>query len=81
MVSPCSQRYQACVGAIFKMVVLQEFGALERLISQVFLCGMMVLINIPVYEAMFFRKDNGCLPFSVMLKSIVLASLTCLMMP
>ncbi|KAK0600710.1 hypothetical protein LWI29_017742 [Acer saccharum] len=68
------------VGATLKMVLL-DFGALENLISQVFLCGMMVLINIPVYEAMFFRKDNGCLPFSVMLKSIVLASLTCLMMP
>ncbi|KAK4850610.1 hypothetical protein QYF36_008273 [Acer negundo] len=68
-------------GAIFKMVVVQEFGVLESLISQVFLCGMMVLINLPVYEAMFFRKDNGCLPFSVMFKSFVLASLACLIMP
>ena len=68
------------VGATLKMV-LREFGALENLISQVFLCGMMVLINLPVYEAIFFRKDNGCLPFSVMFKSIVLASLACLIMP
>ncbi|KAI9186623.1 hypothetical protein LWI28_019163 [Acer negundo] len=68
-------------GATSKMVVLREFGALENLISQVFLCGMMVLINLPVYEALFFRKDNGCLPFSVMFKSIVLASVACLIMP
>ncbi|TXG67988.1 hypothetical protein EZV62_009263 [Acer yangbiense] len=68
-------------GATLKMVVLREFGALENLISQVFLCGMMVLINLPVYEALFFRKDNGYLPFSVMFKSIVLASMACLIIP
>ena len=68
------------VGATLKMVLL-DFGALENLISQVFLCGMMVLINLPVYEALFFRKDNGCLPFSVMFKSIVLASVACFIMP
>ncbi|KAK3200012.1 hypothetical protein Dsin_023427 [Dipteronia sinensis] len=69
------------VGATFKMVVLQDCGALENLISQIFLCGMMVLINFPIYEAMFFRKDKGCLPFTVMFKSLVLASLACLIMP
>ncbi|KAL5802183.1 hypothetical protein ACOSQ4_030488 [Xanthoceras sorbifolium] len=68
------------VGAILKTILL-DFRALENLISQVFLCGMMVSINLPVYEAMFLRKDKGCLPFSVMFKSIFLASLACLIAP
>ncbi|KAI9188522.1 hypothetical protein LWI28_020832 [Acer negundo] len=69
------------VGATLKMVVLQNFGALGNLISQVFLCGMMVLINFPVYQAMFFKKDKGSLQFYVVFKSLVVASLACLIMP
>ncbi|KAK2638920.1 hypothetical protein Ddye_026715 [Dipteronia dyeriana] len=69
------------VGATLNMVVLQNFGALGNLISQVFLCGMTVLINFPVYEAMFFRKDKSIIPFSVVFKSFVVASLACLIMP
>ncbi|KAK1582749.1 hypothetical protein Q3G72_017843 [Acer saccharum] len=65
------------VGAKMK-IVFQDFRALKNLISQVILYEMMVLINLPVYEAMFFGKDKGWLPFSIMFKSTVLASLTCL---
>ncbi|KAI3976117.1 hypothetical protein MKX01_006633 [Papaver californicum] len=50
----------------------------ESLISQFILRGLMVLVNIRVYEALFFRKDKGGIPFSVMVTSIVLASLACL---
>ncbi|TVU09933.1 hypothetical protein EJB05_43432 [Eragrostis curvula] len=34
---------------------------------QVILCGLLVIINIPVYEAMFLRKDRGSIPLSVTL--------------
>ena len=54
-----------------------EYKVIEMLISQVFLCGLMVLVNAPVYEALFFRKDKGSIPVSVMFKSMVLASLAC----
>jgi hypothetical protein len=37
---------------------------------QVVLCGLLVIINIPIYEAMFLRKDTGRIPFSVTLASI-----------
>ncbi|KAL4310006.1 hypothetical protein GQ457_01G007200 [Hibiscus cannabinus] len=46
-----------------------------KLMSQVVLCGLMVSVNAPVYEAMFLRKDKGRIPASVMFKSIALASL------
>ncbi|XP_031259712.1 cellulose synthase-like protein E6 [Pistacia vera] len=65
------------VSAIFKMI-FQDFGALEKLVFQVILCGLTVLLNIPIYEALFIRKDKGSLPFSVMFKSIAIASLACL---
>uniref|UniRef100_A0A0A9DKN6 Uncharacterized protein n=1 Tax=Arundo donax TaxID=35708 RepID=A0A0A9DKN6_ARUDO len=37
---------------------------------QVILCGVLVIINFPIYEAMFLRKDRGGIPFSVTLASI-----------
>ncbi|RCV12123.1 hypothetical protein SETIT_2G244000v2 [Setaria italica] len=37
---------------------------------QVVLCGLLVIINIPIYEAMFLRKDRGRIPFSVTLASV-----------
>ncbi|KAG8049871.1 hypothetical protein GUJ93_ZPchr0009g2283 [Zizania palustris] len=38
--------------------------------SKVILCGMLVIINIPIYEAMFLRKDKARIPFTVTLASI-----------
>uniref|UniRef100_J3MYG8 Cellulose synthase-like protein E6 n=1 Tax=Oryza brachyantha TaxID=4533 RepID=J3MYG8_ORYBR len=32
---------------------------------QFILCGMIVIMNIPIYEAMFVRKDKGSIPSSV----------------
>ncbi|TYH87214.1 hypothetical protein ES332_D01G101300v1 [Gossypium tomentosum] len=55
-----------------------ECKDMEKLVSQVVLCGLMVTVNGPVYEALFLRKDEGSIPGSVMFKSIVLASLACL---
>ncbi|GMN68342.1 hypothetical protein TIFTF001_037397 [Ficus carica] len=65
------------VGGIMK--TLMNFKALEQLILQIVLCGIIVLINLPVYQALFIRNDNGCIPSSVMFKSVVLASVLCLL--
>ncbi|TXG67945.1 hypothetical protein EZV62_009220 [Acer yangbiense] len=48
------------VGAKMK-IVFQDFRALKNLISQVIFCEMMVLINLAVYEAMFFGERQGLL--------------------
>ena len=63
----------------FKRLVLDlDFKALEHLIIQIVLCGLVVLVNLPIYQALFIRSDKGSMPSSVMFKSIVLASLICL---
>ncbi|MBA0654049.1 hypothetical protein Goklo_021129, partial [Gossypium klotzschianum] len=53
--------------------VLDQFGL------QILLCLVLVTINLPVYQALFFRKDNGKMPTSVMYKSIVFALLACML--
>ena len=66
------------IGGMKKIVQL-EFKALDQLILQVILDLLLVIFNIPVYQALFIRNDKGRLPSSVLFKSIVLASLACLM--
>ncbi|KAM0900402.1 hypothetical protein ACQ4PT_020660 [Festuca glaucescens] len=46
--------------------------------AQIFLCEMLVITNIPFYEAIFLRKDKGRIPFSVTLASIGFVVLVCL---
>ncbi|GMI79056.1 cellulose synthase like E1 [Hibiscus trionum] len=51
--------------------IIDQFGL------QILLCLVLVTINLPVYQALFFRKDNGKMPTSVTCKSIILALLAC----
>ncbi|PON86294.1 Cellulose synthase-like protein E [Trema orientale] len=67
------------LGGIMRLVVDLNSEALEEFIMQIVLCGIIVVTNLPIYEALFIRSDEGCLPSSVMFKSIVLASIICLM--
>ncbi|KAM7278155.1 hypothetical protein ACFE04_005289 [Oxalis oulophora] len=71
----------ALSGAVVKWVIVfsLEFEFLEKMICQVILSGIVTVINWPVYEALFVRRDGGCLPYSVMFKSVVLASMACLL--
>ncbi|CBI23494.3 unnamed protein product, partial [Vitis vinifera] len=45
--------------------------------AKIILCGVLVLINLPVYQGLFFRKDKGTMPTSVTYKSVSLALLAC----
>lgn len=45
---------------------------------QLAVCGAMVMLNLPVYDALFFRKDKGRIPLSVAFKSLVVVSVTLL---
>ncbi|CAI9760367.1 unnamed protein product [Fraxinus pennsylvanica] len=63
---------------IKKLAFGTTFGALENLIPQIIICGLIAMLNMPVYEALFFRRDKGCIPSSVMFKSIVIASVAVL---
>ncbi|KAE8645906.1 cellulose synthase-like protein E6 isoform X1 [Cucumis sativus] len=54
------------------------FKCLNKFILQIILCGLIVLINLPTYEALFIRKDKGRLPSSVLFKSVTSALLACI---
>ncbi|KAA3486460.1 cellulose synthase-like protein E6 isoform X2 [Gossypium australe] len=42
---------------------------------QILLCYVLVFINLPIYQGMFFRKDSGKIPVSVTLQSVAFALL------
>ncbi|KAF7113141.1 hypothetical protein RHSIM_RhsimUnG0156400 [Rhododendron simsii] len=58
--------------------IIWRYGFAEGLTVQIGLCLVVVVINLPVYQALFLRDNNGRIPSSVMFKSLVLASLACL---
>ncbi|RDY00832.1 Cellulose synthase-like protein E1 [Mucuna pruriens] len=65
-----------CFLSVLKDAIVIRKGGLEgyeTMVLQVLLCGFLVLINLPIYQGLFLRKDNGRLPTSVSIKSIVLA--------
>ncbi|KAK7289593.1 hypothetical protein RIF29_03342 [Crotalaria pallida] len=64
-----------CFLSVLKDTVLREdgFGACEKMVLQVLLCGFLVLINLPLYQGLFLRKDKGKLPSSLAIKSTALA--------
>ncbi|XP_058112688.1 cellulose synthase-like protein E6 isoform X1 [Magnolia sinica] len=66
------------VGAIKREAMGDEVGDVEALVLQFVLCGVLVIINWPIYQGLFLRKDMGRLPTSVAFTSIGLAVLVCL---
>ncbi|KAL5972447.1 hypothetical protein ACLOJK_041702 [Asimina triloba] len=69
------------LGAIKRVMFMGNVGVGEAdaLVVQWVLCGALVIINWPIYEGLFLRKDNGRLPPSVAFQSIGLAVLACLL--
>ncbi|KAK7371908.1 hypothetical protein VNO80_05275 [Phaseolus coccineus] len=67
-----------CLLLTLKDLVLGKGGfAAEKMALQVVLCGVLVLINFPLYQAIFVRKDKGRMPTSVSIKSTTLALTAC----
>lgn len=64
-----------CFLSVLKDAILREggFGDCEKMVLQVLLCSFLVLINLPLYQGLFLRKDKGRLPSSLAIKSIALA--------
>ncbi|CAK8565759.1 unnamed protein product [Lathyrus sativus] len=69
------------VGMLVKVVVLsgEGFRVFETMLLQVLLSGILVAINIPIYEGLFLRKDKGRMPLSVVVKSTTLALSACVL--
>ncbi|KAG2682611.1 hypothetical protein I3843_11G199700 [Carya illinoinensis] len=67
------------IGGITKAIMdLEYFKSLDQLIVQIILVVLLVMLNIPVYQALFTRRDKARIPSSVLFNSILLASLACL---
>ncbi|KAK9089915.1 hypothetical protein Scep_028997 [Stephania cephalantha] len=66
------------VGGLKRVVTDVEGSAFESFFLQLLLSSVAVLINHPVYQGLFFRKDKGRMPASLSFKSTVLALLICL---
>ncbi|WOL17496.1 cellulose synthase-like protein E6 [Canna indica] len=66
------------VASVIMVVVRQGFIVREQMVLQFLLCGVLVLLNLPIYEGMFLRKDNGKLPAYLAFESSVVAALVCL---
>ncbi|KAJ8770570.1 hypothetical protein K2173_018061 [Erythroxylum novogranatense] len=64
-----------CFLGVMKRIVFSQTKILDEFAVQIILCGLLVIINMPVYEALFFRKDKGRMPTSVTCKSVVFALL------
>lgn len=50
----------------------------QTMAFQLLLCGILVLINWPLYQGLFFRTDKGKMPSSLTIKSFILALVTCI---
>ncbi|KAH7844502.1 hypothetical protein Vadar_028674 [Vaccinium darrowii] len=48
-------------------------GDFDSMALQYILCGVLVLINLPLYSARFFKNDKGKMPSSITAKSVFLA--------
>ncbi|XP_047942403.1 cellulose synthase-like protein E6 [Salvia hispanica] len=46
----------------------------EVLWAQLAICGVWVVLNLPVYEALLFRRDKGRMPMPVTVKSLIIVS-------
>ncbi|XP_075487363.1 cellulose synthase-like protein E6 [Primulina tabacum] len=60
------------------IIVVLDWGMLEEFVLQITISGLLAVLNLPVYEALFLRSDKGKIPSSVLFKSIVVASAACL---
>jgi hypothetical protein len=65
------------IGGIKMVISDVENKVLDLFTSQIVLSGLIVWINLPVYEGLFFRKDSGRIPNSVTYKSLIVSLLAC----
>ena len=65
------------VGGMKRVIVDVQTLVSEPFILRILPCGLLVLINFPVYQGLFLRKGNGRMPTSVTYLSIMCALSVC----
>ncbi|KAH7689060.1 Cellulose synthase protein [Dioscorea alata] len=66
-------------GEVMRMILNGEGRNDDALSIQVAFCGLVVAINVPIYEGLFLRKDKGRMPYSVTSTSLGIAMLVCIL--
>ncbi|XP_060187002.1 cellulose synthase-like protein E1 [Lycium barbarum] len=59
------------VGLVKELILTRELGlkyVFETMVLQVLLCGILVFVNLPLYNALFFRQDKGKIPSSTTMR-------------
>ncbi|KAG5516231.1 hypothetical protein RHGRI_037060 [Rhododendron griersonianum] len=57
-----------------KMLIMDsQHRVLDLLALQMLLCGFVVVINLPVYGGLFFRKNKGRMPSTVTCQAVIIA--------
>ncbi|KAL3820845.1 hypothetical protein ACJIZ3_006750 [Penstemon smallii] len=62
-----------------RVIINRQSVDLDSYALQIILNGLLVIINIPVFQGLFLRKDKGCIPSSVTIESLILAATVCLL--
>ncbi|KAI8524876.1 hypothetical protein RHMOL_Rhmol13G0183600 [Rhododendron molle] len=62
-------------GALKMVFMDSQHGVLDQMALQMLLCGLVVVINLPVYGGLFFRKDNGRMPSAITYQAVIIAIL------
>ncbi|XP_019456035.1 PREDICTED: cellulose synthase-like protein E6 [Lupinus angustifolius] len=66
------------VGGIMRIVIMDlGFTSSSQLMIQIMVSALVVMVYLPVYEALFIRTDKGSISSSIMFKSIAFISLGC----
>ncbi|EXB36044.1 Cellulose synthase-like protein E1 [Morus notabilis] len=66
-------------GAVTEAVMAESVARLcETLFMQILLSGLLVLINLPLYQGLFLRKDKGKMPTSLALRSAAFSLFACI---
>ncbi|CAN4102604.1 unnamed protein product [Withania somnifera] len=68
------------MGLVKKLILTREMGlkyVFETMVLQILLCGVLVFVNLPLYNALFFRQDKGKIPSSTAVQSVVFALSFC----
>ncbi|PHT43972.1 Cellulose synthase-like protein E1 [Capsicum baccatum] len=68
------------MGLVKKLLLTRELGlkyVFETMALQILLCGVLVFVNLPLYNAVFFRKDKGKIPSSTAVQSVVFSLSVC----
>ncbi|KAI0511965.1 hypothetical protein KFK09_012599 [Dendrobium nobile] len=60
------------VGGIIRVIINEGVGYLDQMFLQFLLCGFLIIINFPIFQASFFRNDKGCIPMSTTLSSMAI---------